>query len=405
MRSTAVVLAVLGLLIGGCSTSESDAVMPRTIGADPAHPAEVLRIGGAGARGPAAFGSVVAGKLLSGRGARPGMVAVADGQAKQILYFGRDGTFVRSVGRAGYGPGEFRTIRTLGASPDGTLCVWDVQMRRVTTFSASGQLQDSYVLPIDSLKSLLPRVVGWSSNCDPIVTDERSERSKKGEPEGIRVDTLRVLLFTDKGRALRHLAYVPRAPRWFANQHGSWGSLGFVFGPQRALVVSENQLLIGRTDSLWWQRMRLDGSLAGKLSPTARLSRQPATKRDVKSEREKRLDATISQWQPLEKYNPVVKATELVWTTIFESLPAADTMPLYEALLAGNQGILCFRRFASPSDSVAEWFTVNWIGRVTGPIRLPIAAQVLDVTRGELLVSMPDSLGAAEVRVIAIQTR
>lgn len=93
------------------------------------------RIGGAGATGADAFGAVVdvAFDAL-------GRVWVADEMQQQIKIFERDGTFVRSIGRKGGGPGEFRSIAGFDWSPDGTLWIVDAGNPRFTVLDTAGRL-------------------------------------------------------------------------------------------------------------------------------------------------------------------------------------------------------------------------------------------------------------------------
>lgn len=64
-------------------------------------------------------------------------IAHGDGgfRSEQIWVFDSDGTFVRTIGRAGEGPGEYREIQRLDVLPGDTLVVHDARQKRRTTLS------------------------------------------------------------------------------------------------------------------------------------------------------------------------------------------------------------------------------------------------------------------------------
>ncbi|HUG40296.1 MAG TPA: 6-bladed beta-propeller [Longimicrobiales bacterium] len=96
---------------------------------------EELRIGSALSEGPDLFGSV-AGIAVDGRG----RIHVLDRQAKELRTFAPDGRHVRTVGREGGGPGEFRDPIGLAAGPDGeTLYVVDPRNARYAVFSMDAE--------------------------------------------------------------------------------------------------------------------------------------------------------------------------------------------------------------------------------------------------------------------------
>jgi hypothetical protein len=94
---------------------------------------EDLRIGTADGAGPMRFVGVTAVEADSA-----GRIWVLDGQAKELRVFDARGRHVRSIGREGEGPGEFRDPIGLAWAPDGTLWIADPGAGRYTVFDANG---------------------------------------------------------------------------------------------------------------------------------------------------------------------------------------------------------------------------------------------------------------------------
>ena len=99
---------------------------------------EDLRLGSAEAEGPTLFGEVAAVEVDP-----LGRIWVLERHAKELRVFGPDGAHVRTIGRQGAGPGEFRDPIGLAWAPDGTLWVADPGNARFTVFDTAGALVGS----------------------------------------------------------------------------------------------------------------------------------------------------------------------------------------------------------------------------------------------------------------------
>lgn len=94
---------------------------------------EELRIGSADVEGPELFGEIIALEVD-----RLGRIYVLDRQAKEVRVFDPDGRHVRSFGRKGGGPGEFKDPIGLAWHPEGTLWVADPANTRYSVHDTTG---------------------------------------------------------------------------------------------------------------------------------------------------------------------------------------------------------------------------------------------------------------------------
>ena len=100
---------------------------------------EDLRIGAVDGTGPAVFGEI--GGMTQDSAGR---VYVLDQQAQEIRVFAPDGSYVRTIGRRGGGPGEFRGAFGVVFDRSNNLWTLDVNNARYTLFNDAGVLLRSF---------------------------------------------------------------------------------------------------------------------------------------------------------------------------------------------------------------------------------------------------------------------
>jgi len=76
-----------------------------------------------------------------------GTIYAVDARTGGVRVYDADGTFQRSVGERGQGPGAFQGASALHIDAQGRLLVADPGQARITAFSRSGKLLDTYSLP------------------------------------------------------------------------------------------------------------------------------------------------------------------------------------------------------------------------------------------------------------------
>jgi hypothetical protein len=69
-----------------------------------------------------------------------GDIVVVDGGAREVRLYDRDGTFVRTLGGRGSGPGEFENPTGVLVTAADSVIVWDDAIYRITRFDSAGEL-------------------------------------------------------------------------------------------------------------------------------------------------------------------------------------------------------------------------------------------------------------------------
>jgi hypothetical protein len=80
-------------------------------------------------------------RVVGARRLSDGSIVIANAGSGELRLFDSRGRFVRSMGREGAGPGEFRSISWVQVLPLDTILVVDPDLRRITAFSVAGELQ------------------------------------------------------------------------------------------------------------------------------------------------------------------------------------------------------------------------------------------------------------------------
>ncbi len=85
-----------------------------------------------------------------------GRIYVLDGQAQSVRVFDHEGRYVRTIGRKGAGPGEFRNA--IGMAWDGLSRLWvaDVATGRYSLFDTAGGYVTAYHRPIGMSLTMIP---------------------------------------------------------------------------------------------------------------------------------------------------------------------------------------------------------------------------------------------------------
>jgi hypothetical protein len=78
-----------------------------------------------------------------------GDLLVLDNMSRRVQAYGRDGKHVRTIGRRGFGPGEFQAPWGLAVAHDHRVIVRDLEIQRYSVFGPDGSYERSFPAPSD----------------------------------------------------------------------------------------------------------------------------------------------------------------------------------------------------------------------------------------------------------------
>jgi hypothetical protein len=307
------------------------------------------------------------------------------GQRSSLLVLDSAGRFIRKVGRAGDGPGEFRQISRVGTLRD-TVWVFDAGSQRVTLLSEEGNFRGSR--PVNVSSGRLPQRL-----MQPLPDGfELRERGLPGfdtaraytalhDPTGLEVALLSAHPYSANtvntvigGRRIR-------LPQPFSD-----AALVASSPDGRSLVVIDRSVLrvearsgfqVLRYDHLGQQRSRSEQSVV----PT-RLTTQAA-------DSILRMLAQSYGRTPAGRGLPIEEFVRVARRDLF--IPAV--YPPVQSAMSGNDNSLWLRTLPDPE----YWIILAETGALVHRVRIPLRSSVLFVTRDRVWIAERSASGDVEL--------
>lgn len=317
-----------------------------------------------------------------------GRIVLANGSTWQLRYYDSTGTYIRSTGRQGDGPGEFRSPFHLHRLPGDTVYAGDYSPFRFLVFAPDGQ----WVRTIDPVPQQLnsPRSMNVMSDGRMVlgVTDV-SARFAEGAGT-FPLDRLVLQLHDARGVLLDTLATLPNG-RFGEIVAGSRFHV-FPFFESFAMVAAKgDRLVMGHGSE---SELRVHGN--GEGFPLERIVRWSGKSRAVTS-----ADVVAAKaWEESQLANSSPQIREMMLPTLIsEKRIAADVFPAMSTLRVGTDGRLWIREYQPPSDTTARrWVAFTADGRFDCRLPTPRFNDYLEFGPDYLLALHTDSLGVERVK-------
>lgn len=312
---------------------------------------------------------------------RDGRIVIANGSTQELRFYGRDGRFLHSTGRAGLGPGEFRGLTWLGQCQADSLFAYDFSNARVSVFDEHGSFARSFTLRT-SQRGRKP----YSLSC------HRSGRlavmawpaRSAGMPAGILFrPPVRMDLQGADGEVVRVLGEVPGEERY----RSEGGSGPHPLGRKTVYAVTGDRMYLGTADTYEIGVYGPDGS------PRARI-RWPAEDLRISP-------AQLSRFRSnhLAATSPERRAAAERW---LRDLQFPDSFPAYSDLLVDSEGHLWVARYLRPDEEAPRWDVFDPDGAWLGTINLPPRFEILQVGSDFVLGRWLDEWDVEHVRIYGL---
>ncbi|HEX9936929.1 MAG TPA: hypothetical protein VGB15_07395 [Longimicrobium sp.] len=345
-------------------------------------PAPMVDLGGAGGgNGPALYRVAEVLRLDDGR------IVVANGGSSALEIFGANGAHLRSVGRAGDGPGEFRSLSWVGRVAGDTLAAWDSGLGRLSLFTPAGD----YVRSVSARGPLrmYPQAVGVLAGGGVVLALHKPALGMSRTTDvHVQRDTVTYAALSANGE-MRDLASVPGTEMLVSGDPaGGLMVMPLPFGRQSAAAVAGDRVYV--TDGERYQVAAYDA--VGRLRGILRSDRPrvPVTREAVEGYRRSLVTLGAEGNAALQRQQ----------AELLDKAPLPSHMPAITGLRTDPGGSLWAESPVSGGDQPAsEWRVFSPEGPVIASVRLPERLDLRQVGRDWVLGIDLDADQAEHVKV------
>jgi hypothetical protein len=329
-------------------------------------------------------GTVLFAKVSGATRLSNGTIVIADGSDNALHYFDATGKPLRTAGRTGSGPGEFRTIIWMGQCGPDSLHVWDLNQGRMSVFSANGTFVRDYTPHADTSRSSTPvmtiscstrGVLAFQAqpvNKSPISAKDPEHPTRQ---ERVMKVTAPVAVATSDGKVTRLLGDRPG---------GAWyqilgGHFPLPLGATTYVAVANNVTYVGTSDSM----ASIGVFATGGSNGTIRLGGAP--RRVTQAHRDHAVAALVGL---IPGQAPARLRKQAADSLNVSPMPA--TLPPFTGLWGDADGVLWVQTsVAGDPDTRLRAFGTNQ--KIVGEITLPANVTVYEIGRDYILGAFADA--------------
>ncbi|UCG87586.1 MAG: 6-bladed beta-propeller [Gemmatimonadota bacterium] len=310
-----------------------------------------------------------------------GTIVIANGGTHELRWYDATGTFVRSVGRRGGGPGEFTALDNIAVLRGDSIVAYDSEGNRISVFSPVGEFARSATLQG-------PRgfMVGAFADGSVVIT----ATTAAGLMEGLSRWTESAFRYAATGLLLDTLGVFP-GTEWFMEIQRSGSRIAAVsstsrpFAKSASFAASRDAFYAGSQDTYEIAAYSVEGDL------TALVRRDfmnlPVTAADIDAHRASELvDVT----------DPVERAEQL---QRLEKVPYPETMPAYGTIEIDTEGNLWVADYRRPGDDGPRWTVFDPEHRMLGTVQTPPGFRIHQIGSSFVLGRWRDELDVEHVQL------
>ena len=349
------------------------------------------------------------GRIASAARDGAGNFIVADGQSGEIRVFDAGGTYLRTLGNSGEGPGEFRALAGAWPTAEGVIVAVDVRLDRITQFGPAGELlatatlkgpgEQPLISPIRLAGSdaLLSRVQSLNVPTTVVQGTFSLEDALEGlaNPLGNRPEFL--VRHDLAGALIDTVATVPgQATQISTQDRGANMSIMMIRVPFSAAPVAAASTT-GRVAVTTGRSYEFSlHSPGGTLERIVRLAEDPPVRTDAHVEAWVRGGSASGREPPDDAQ---VEAT----IRRYEEMPMPERLPAWNSLLIADGGEIWARRFAIRGGETVPRDVFGADGNYLGQVEVPANLRIQHIAEGRLTVVSTDDLGVERVEVYELQ--
>jgi len=305
---------------------------------------------------------------------------------EHLFVFRRTDSSRTRIGRRGAGPGEFRQLVWSQPGPESTLLAYDHANRRLTVFSAEGEVRDIRGLP--SIGGT-PVPLGAFEDGTLLVLRNMLPSPPRGV-RGVVTDSSNLLFLSTSGEVRGPTLRVPMRTLFLAGD-ASNRTIGVPLGPRTEIAVTSSGFYMGHSGSPTIGFYDATGILQTEFTlhelPLPVPSREAARLREAGMNRRGSLG--------------------LDFTELYRDTPIPDTYPWFGGLVGDHSGRVWVKAFPAEESMPVIWTLYGAQGARVRSVALPPGSRLLDASETELLIvaDLPDGDEVLQILRVAPPAR
>lgn len=320
-----------------------------------------------------------------------GTIVVANVGTQELRFYDADGRYVRSAGGAGEGPGEFRGLRSITRILGDSILAFDESNRRITVLDAQGRLARTATLLVPEAPVSHPWLLGSLPDGTLLVRLTHVYRAGP-EERGLRREPFRYLLYRPTGEPLDEIGEFPGPELYVELTDRSSSVIGLPFGRNTYATAGAGYIYIGSSDG--YEIRQYDRT--GRLLRLVRRDVEPAELQREHVERfvEERLSGIEDANRRRDQRRK------------FRGLPYPKTLPVFEAVVAGEDGSVWVKSFSRLAEGQhSTWSVFDSTGTFLGDVELPARLTPRDIGSDYILGAEKGDLDIEYIRVYRVVKR
>ncbi len=323
-----------------------------------------------------------------------GRIVIAQGSTDDIRYYAPDGTFIRTAGRAGQGPGEFSEPFYMTVLPGDTIYVGDYRPWQFLVFDENGE----WVRTVRPMPLLInpPSPARVLANGELILGEEN--RRSDAPPATFPMRTISLQRYAQTGELRDTLGIFDNARYGQVKQEQGALYVFPLFESFAQFAVRGNHIVTGHGRATELRVHRADSAFT--LERIVRWNDGPRdiSAADIDAERE----TTRARYANM----PPERVAMMVEPLVSEQQPVAEQFPAFSQLHMGTDQRLWIREQPRPRDTTDyKWISFAPDGAFDCRMTTPRFAQFYEFGPDYVLVRDADSLDVDRVRVYPLRKR
>ena len=310
-----------------------------------------------------------------------GSLLVTQAGPPHLRIFSADGAFVRSIGRVGDGPGEFRSVSSVQVLDADTIMVFDPRNRRISLSDRSGVISES--VNLDAASGLL--AVHRLPTGRFLTVGSPDGRAQMSLPPGLHRPTRPVVVFSPDGAPEDTIGVFPGLEIQIVAIEGGIGTSAAVWGRTLAVETRGPEIIIGTGES--FELMVFEPSHT--LTKIIRVVDADLTiQAEAWAEYKRTTLAEIDE----------VESRAFMQHFLDESTPPSARAP-FTRILVDDRGRLWLSPYERTDLVEGSWHVLDTGGRLIARVKAPERFRILDIEAEFATGVWRDELDVEHVRV------